>query len=270
MKEQQKTVLLTGATSGIGLELAKLFAHDGYSMFIVARSEPALNDTASLLKTLGAPWVTPIALDLFEPSSAKELYDQVTATGIQIDVLVNDAGQGAYGQFVENNLEDELKIIQLNVSSLVAITKFFVRDMVARKSGKILNVASIAGKAPGPWQAVYHGTKAFVHSFNEAVNHELKDTGVTLTSLLPGATATDFFNKAGMESAKIVVEGKLADAADVAKDGYEALMAGKDMVVSGFMNKLNVAMGNVTPDSAQAAMLAKQQEPSEKDTQFLP
>lgn len=265
-----KTVLLTGATSGIGLELAKLFAHDHYSMIIVARHEPDLHSTASLLKTIGAADVTPIALDLFEPSAAQSLYEQVSAKNIAVDVLVNDAGQGAYGKFVENALEDELKIIQLNVSSLVAITKFFVKDMVARGNGKILNVASIAGKGPGPWQAVYHGTKAFVHSFNEAVNYELKDTGVTLTSLLPGATDTDFFHKAGMEAAKIVVEGKLADPADVAKDGYEALMAGKDMVVSGFKNKLNVALGNVTPDSTQAAMFAKQQEPADTDNQFLP
>ena len=261
MKNIEQFALITGATSGIGLELAKIFAKNAYSMVIVARTEKELRATAKMLETKGAPKVIPVATDLFEPNAAAGLYDMVAAMGIKVDVLVNDAGQGAYGKFIDNELNDELKIIQLNISSLVVLTKLYLKEMVSRGNGKILNVASIAGKSPGPWQAVYHGTKAFVHSFNEAVNYEIKDTGVTLTSLLPGATATDFFNKAGMESAKIVVEGDLADARQVAKDGYDALMEGKDMVVSGFKNKLNVAMGNVTPDSKQAAQMAEIQKP---------
>jgi len=264
MENTQPTALLTGATSGIGLELARLFAKDNYKLLLVARNEEELEATSAILKQDGSPNVQVFATDLFERDAAKQLYEKVSGLGIPVDVLVNDAGQGAYGKFIDNDLADELSIIQLNISSLVSLTKFFVRDMVTRGSGRILNVASIAGKTPGPWQAVYHGTKAFVHSFNEAVNNELKDTGVTLTSLLPGATDTDFFHKAGMESSKVVVEGKLADPADVAKDGYEALMAGRDMVVSGFKNKLNVAMGNVTTDSAQASMMDKQQRPADQ------
>lgn len=261
MKNNEQFALITGATSGIGLELCKIFAKNGYNMVIVARTEKELRATAKLLESKGSPKVIPVATDLFEPNAALGLYDIVKAMDIEIDILVNDAGQGVYGKFVDNDLDDELKIIQLNVSSLVILTKLYIKEMVKRGSGKILNVSSIAGKSPGPWQAVYHGTKAFVHSFNEAVNYEIKDTGVTLTSLLPGATATDFFNKAGMESAKVVVEGDLADAKQVAKDGYLALMDGKDMVVSGFKNKLNVALGNVTPDSKQAALMAEQQKP---------
>lgn len=267
MKNNEQFALITGATSGIGLELAKIFAKDGYNMVIVARTENELRATAQLLEGKGSPKVIPIATDLFEPNAAADLYDMVAAMGIKVDVLVNDAGQGAYGKFVDNDLNDELKIIQLNVSSLVVLTKLYLKEMVSRGNGKILNVASIAGKTPGPWQAVYHGTKAFVHSFNEAVNYEVRDTGVTLTSLLPGATDTDFFNKAGMESAKVVVEGDLADAKQVAKDGYEALMDGRDMVVSGFKNKLNVALGNVTPDSKQAAFMAEQQKPVQETKQ---
>lgn len=267
MKNNDQFALITGATSGIGLELAKIFAKNGYSMVIVARTENELRATAQLLESKGSPKVIPIATDLFEPNAAAGLYDMVAAMGIKVDVLVNDAGQGAYGKFVDNDLNDELKIIQLNVSSLVVLTKLYLKEMVDRGSGKILNVASIAGKTPGPWQAVYHGTKAFVHSFNEAVNYEIKDTGVTLTSLLPGATDTDFFNKAGMESAKVVVEGDLADAKQVAKDGYDALMQGKDMVVSGLKNKINVAIGNVTPDSKQAALMAEQQKPVQETKQ---
>lgn len=261
MKNKEQFALITGATSGIGLELAKIFAINGYNMVIVARTENELRATAELLENKGAPKVIPVPADLFEPNAAADLYDMVAAMDIKVDILVNNAGQGAYGKFVENDLNDELKIIQLNVSSLVVLTKLYLKDMVSRGSGKILNVSSIAGKTPGPWQAVYHGTKAFVHSFNEAVNYEIKDTGVTLTSLLPGATATDFFNKADMESAKVVAEGDLADAKQVAKDGYEALMDGKDMVVSGLKNKLNVALGNVTPDSKQAAIMNEQQKP---------
>ena len=146
--------------------------------------------------------------------------------------------------------------------SLVTLTKFFVKDMVKRGSGKILNTSSIASKSPGPWQSVYHGTKAFVQSFTEALRYEVKDKGVVVTALLPGATDTDFFNKADMLDSKIMEDpDSLADPADVAKDGYEALMAGKDMVVSGFKNKIQVMMNNITPDDMAAANLGKKQEP---------
>ncbi len=263
MENIRPTVLITGATSGIGLELARLFAKDNYKILLVARNERELEATSATLRQNGSPEVKVFATDLFERDAAIELYQEISGMGIQVDILVNNAGQGAYGKFIDIDLADELSIIQLNISSLVSLTKFFARGMVARGNGRILNVASIAGKTPGPWQAVYHGTKAFVHSFNVALNNELKGIGVTVTSLLPGATDTDFFHKAGMESSKVVVEGELANPADVAKDGYDALMARKDMVVSGFKNKLNVAMGNVTPDSAQASMMEKQQRPAD-------
>lgn len=260
MENTNRFALITGATSGIGLELAKLFAKDKFNLVLVARGEDELNSTAAQLKEEGIKVVT-ISKDLFNPNAASELYDEIKQQDIQIDVLVNDAGQGAYGKFVETDLHKELKIIQLNICSLVTLTKLYVKEMVARNSGRILNLASVAGKSPGPYQAVYHGTKAFVHSFNEAIRYELIDTEVTVTSLLPGATDTDFFNKADMLNAKIVQDGDLADPADVAKDGYEAMMAGKDMVISGFKNKMQVAMGNITPDSMQTAQTGKMQEP---------
>lgn len=253
--------LITGATSGIGLELAKLFAKDNFNLILVARDEQKLSSTAEQLNAEGIEVIT-ISQDLFVPNGANELYQQVKEKALQVDVLVNDAGQGVYGKFIENDLQRELDIIQLNISSLVTLTKLFAKEMVARGSGKILNVASVASKAPGPYQAVYHGTKAFVHSFNEAIRTELKDTGVTVTSLLPGATDTDFFRKAGMLESKVVQDGELADAATVAKDGYEAMLAGQDMVVSGLKNKIQVALGNITPDSMQAAQMEKIQEPA--------
>ncbi|MEJ7769612.1 MAG: SDR family oxidoreductase [Chitinophagaceae bacterium] len=260
METTGKYALITGATSGIGLELAKLFAKDGYNLIITARGQDGLEATASELKQDNIEVVT-ISKDLFEHDSAFELYQEVKARGIQVDVLVNDAGQGVYGEFIDTELDRELDIIQLNISSLVVLTKHFLKDMVSRGSGKILNVASIASKVPGPYQSVYHGTKAFVHSFTEAIRSENKDSGVVITSLLPGVTDTDFFNKADMLDAKIIKEGSKADPADVAKDGYKALMSGDDMVVSGVKNKIQVAISNITPDSMVADSMKKRQQP---------
>lgn len=255
-----KTALITGATSGIGYELAKLFAKDGYDLVIVARSEEELMKTSAELEKQYKISVIAMAKDLFEVENAFKVYEETKARGVDVDVLVNDAGHGLYGEFVETDLKMELSIINLNVASLVVLTKLFVRDMVKRGKGKVLNLSSIASKSPGPWQSIYHGTKAFVQSFSEAIRYELKDKGVGVTALLPGATATDFFRKAHMESSKIMQE-EMANPADVAKDGYEALMADKDMVVSGFKNKVQVGMSNVTPDEQLAAKMGKQQEP---------
>ncbi|MGM9478107.1 SDR family NAD(P)-dependent oxidoreductase [Pedobacter sp. GSP4] len=264
MNDIKHFALITGATSGIGLELAKLLAKDNFNLIIVARGEDKLSSVATLLNKQGVEVLT-ISKDLSQPGSAEALYNEIKEKAIQVEVLINDAGQGAYGKFIETDLEKELAIIHLNISSLITLTKLFLKEMVARGRGKILNVASVAGKAPGPYQAVYHGTKAFVHSFNEAVRSEVAGTGVTITSLLPGATDTDFFRKADMLDSKIVQSGDLADPAAVAKDGYEAMLAGKDMMVSGLKNKIQVALGNLTPDSMQAEQMKKIQEPAKGD-----
>jgi short-subunit dehydrogenase len=265
MAAEKQHVLITGATAGIGYELAKLFARDNYNLVIVARSSEELDKTASELGAVNGVEVITIAKDLFEPNAAFELYDEIKAKGIEIGILVNNAGQGNYGEFVEADLQKDLQIIQLNIASLVVLTKKFLQDMVGRGQGKILNLSSIASKSPGPWQAVYHGTKAFVQSFTEAIRAEVKDKGVSVTALLPGATDTDFFNKADMESSKAVQDkSKLSDPADVAKDGYKALMSGDDMVVSGLKNKVQVAMGSILPDSALAAQTLKKQAPADE------
>lgn len=261
MKNDKHYALVTGGTTGIGYELAKLLAQDNYNLVIVARNENDLERVADEIKSQYQVDVITIAKDLFERRNAFDLYHDIKARDIEVDILVNNAGHGHYGEFIDSNLSMELQIIDLNVASVVIITKLFLKDMVERRSGKILNLSSIASKAPGPWQSVYHGTKAFVQSFTEAVRHEVKDLGITVTALLPGATDTDFFRKAGMEQSKIVQEEKLYDPADVAKDGYKALMNGEDMVVSGAMNKMQVAMAAVTPDEKLAGKMAKQQEP---------
>ncbi len=267
MKSNGKYALITGATSGIGYELAKLFAQDGYNLIIVARGENGdLQKTASDLKNQYGINVETLAKDLFKRENAFAVYNEVKQKGIEIDVLVNDAGQGQYGLFTDTDINRELDIVQLNIGSLIILTKQFLKDMVARGEGKILNLSSIASKQPGPWQSVYHGTKAFVQSFTEAIRSENKDTGVTITALLPGATDTDFFAKANMQDSKIVEDkSKLANPADAAKDGYEALMRGDDKVVSGFKNKAEVAMANMMTDSTVADNTKKMQEPAQSN-----
>ncbi|MDB5000232.1 MAG: oxidoreductase, partial [Mucilaginibacter sp.] len=247
MSNASKYALITGATSGIGKELAKLFAKDQYNLIIVARYQQELDETANELKQNGIDVIT-IAKDLFNRDEVFSLCNDVRQTGIQIDVLVNNAGQGVYGQFKDNDINRELKIIDLNIGAFTILTKHFLQEMVSRNEGKILNVASIASTTPGPWQAVYHATKAYVLSLTEAIREEVKDTEITITALLPGVTDTDFFKKAGMLESKAVQDKQtMANPADVAKDGYDALMADEDKVVSGFKNKVQVAMGNMTP-----------------------
>jgi len=262
--ENNKYALITGASGGIGYELAKLFAADKYNLVLVSRNQQELDNRAAELRQQGVEVLT-IAKDLFNRQEAFDLYDEVKSRGLHIDVLVNDAGQGLYGEFKDTDINRELGIIDLNVASLVILTKQFLQDMVARNEGKILQLASIASKVPGPWQSVYHGTKAFVLSFTEAIREELKNTNITITALMPGATDTDFFDKAGMQNSKMLEDpSSLSSAADVAKDGYDALQDGKDKIISGLKNKVQIAMTNLTPDSTVAHMMNEQQKPTDK------
>jgi len=255
--------LVTGASSGIGFELAKLFAEDGHNLIIVARTKSDLEKSATALSHFGVDVIS-ITKDLFKPNAPFELYDEIQSKGLTVDVLVNDAGQGQFGLFVETDIHRLIDIIQLNIVSLTTLTHLFLKDMVKRNEGKVLQLASIASDLPGPWQAVYHATKAYVLSFTEALINELKDSAVSMTALQPGATETDFFNKAEMQNSKIL-ETKLSDPAKVAKDGYEALMKGDDKVVSGFKNKAMVSMSNVMPDKMVAAQMDKMQKPKDEE-----
>lgn len=265
MENRKKYALITGATSGIGYELAKLFANDQYNLIIVGRDQSELEAKAQEFTALGSSVAT-IKKDLFNREETLSIYQEVRNLGLEVDVLVNDAGQGVYGLFNETELERELSIIELNVSATVILTKYFLKDMMSRGSGKILNLASIASKTPGPWQAVYHGTKAFVLTFSEGLREELKDTGVTVTALLPGVTDTDFFNKADMNDSKAVEDpSDMADPAKVASDGYKALMEGKDKVISGFKNKVQMVMSNVLPDTMVAKNMNEMQKPQNEE-----
>ncbi len=265
MTTSQQYALVTGGTTGIGYELARLLAADGYNLILVARHHEELGRVSNDISNQYGVHIFQVSKDLFNVNACVEIYDLVKAKGLSVEILINNAGQGQYGEFTDTNLQREPDIIHLHISSVVALTKLFLKDMVKNGRGKILNLSSIASKTPGPLNSVYHATKAFVQSFTEAIREEVKEAGVTITALLAGATDTDFFRKAEMENSKVVVEGVLADAATVAKDGYEAMMNGDDMIVSGIKNKIQVAMSAVTPDSTLAKKMHKQQEPAENN-----
>jgi short-subunit dehydrogenase len=262
MTGNDRYALLTGATKGIGLELAKLLAKDGYNLVIVDSSQQGLSNTANELSDLYRVKVVTIVKALCGRNAAVEIYEEIKSVGIEVEILVNNAGQYGYEESAYTNVQRELDIVQRNITGLVTFTRLFLNDMVSRGVGKILNVVFVEGMVPGPLRAIYHGTKAFVHSFTEALREELKDAGVTVTSLLPGATATDFFNKAKMLQAKHITDKKLASAAGLAQGGYEALMNGEDMFISGFLNKLQCGVGTIFPGEKVASNVTEQQTPS--------
>ena len=265
MTPEKQYAVVTGATSGIGYELANLLANDGYNLVIVSRDKKMVERKANEFAQAYGVNVIPVIKDLFDVGAPFELYKEIKSKGIKVHILVNDAGQGQYGEFKDTDIKREIEIIQLNIISLVALTKLFLKDMLKKGEGKILNVGSVAGEIPGPYQSVYHGTKAFVNSFSEAIRSEVKDKGITVTVLLPGATETDFFNKADMLNAKNIQDAKLADPVVVAKDGYKALMNGDDKVISGFKNKMQVAISNILPDDMVADSVKKQQAPKKSE-----
>lgn len=262
MERKNQYALITGATSGIGYELAKQFAKNGYDLVIVSRNHEELTKKADEFKAYGVNVIT-ISKNLFLQEEAYSLYSELKLNGISPEILVNDAGQGAYGKFQETDIHREVDIVNLNIISVIILTKLFLKDRLPQRSGKILNLASVASKAPGPWHSVYHGTKAFVLSWSEAIREELKDSGITVTALLPGPTDTDFFNKAGMNRSKIVEDkDSLASPEEVAIDGYNALMSGDDKIISGLKNKFTVAMANLTTDNMAAHRMAEMQKPT--------
>ena len=257
MNTNKKTALVTGASSGFGREIVKLFARDGYNVILVARGEGELQEVAQKLEAEFPGCETlVITKDLSHPQAAQELYDTVIEHRLSVNALVNDAGFGEHGLFIDTDLDKELAMIQLNVTSLVTLTKLFVRDMVDRGGGKILQLASTVSFMPVPKLSVYAATKAFVLSFSEAIAYELEGTGVTMTALCPGASDTEFFIRANAEGAN-VTDTPLSDPADVANDGYEAMMKGESRVISGAMNKLQAYFSNIIPDSLLSAGMSK-------------
>ena len=233
----KETVLITGASSGIGLELAKCFADDGADLILVARNTVALEQLAGKLRRDFSIQATVIPADLTQNESAQKIFADVQGRGLTVDVLVNNAGFGLHGAFVELPLPRQLEIVSVNIAALVALTGFFLPGMLARQSGGILNVGSVAGFVPGPNMAVYYASKAFVQSFSEALHQELRGTQVKLTNLCPGPTETNFSQTARMHRARAAQIKKMSAKA-VAEIGHEDFRAGKFLSVPGAGNKL--------------------------------
>jgi short-subunit dehydrogenase len=242
-----RTALVTGASAGIGRELAKLFVRDHYNLVLVARTNHRLAQFADELQRQFGITAKSFPLDLTAPSAGQFLFDQLIRENVFVDVLVNNAGYGKRGLFSDIPWEEGLGQIQLNITALTHLTKLFLGLMLEQKSGKILNVASTAGFQPGPLMAVYYATKAYVISFSEALTNELRGTGVTVTCLCPGATDTEFQKRAGTEESLLFRRMHPADAKSVARDGYAALMKGKPLVISGLKNWLLAESLRISP-----------------------
>lgn len=230
------TALITGASNGIGLELAKIHASKGGDLVLVARNKSKLDELKKELESEYKVSVYTIGKDLSAINSAQEVYDETTKQNIQIDYLINNAGFGDFGMFVETEWNKELQMINLNITTLTQFTKLYLQDMVKKRSGKIMNIASTAAFQSGPTMAVYFATKAYVLSFSEAVNNEVSDKGVTVTTLCPGATESGFQAAAEMEESNLVKGKKLPTSKEVAEYGYAAMMKGKTVAIHGLMN----------------------------------
>ncbi len=256
--------VVTGASSGIGYELAREFAANGFDL-IVAAEDDAIVGAADDLEATGAE-VEAVQVDLASEPGVDELYRRIRASGRPVEAIAINAGIGAGGAFAtDTQLGDELRLVDLNVRSTVHLAKYVVRDMVTRGGGRILFTSSIASTMPGPFQAVYNASKSFVQSFALALRNELKDTGVTVTSLMPGPTETEFFERADMLDTELGA-GDKDDPADVARDGFQALMAGKERVVShSLKTKVQGRGSRALPDSAKAQAHRKMAEPESAD-----
>jgi short-subunit dehydrogenase len=248
------TVLITGASGGIGYELAKLFAKDHHNLVLVARNAPRLVQVADELQRQFGITVRTFALDLTEPTAPQSLFAQVQSEGVAVDILVNNAGYGRFGEFSDVPVEESLGQIQLNVAALTELTKLFLEPMLARHSGKIMNVASTAGFQPGPLMAVYYATKAYVISFSEALANEVAGKGIAVTCLCPGATETGFAGRAGNDESRLFKKLRPMDAKTVAHAGYRGLLKGKTMVIPGFRNWLVAESIRISPRKMVTAL----------------
>ncbi|MDZ8104046.1 MAG: SDR family oxidoreductase [Nostoc sp. DedQUE12a] len=245
--KHQKTALITGAASGIGYQFTQIFARNNYNLVLVDKNEQKLSEIADALPQKFNIFVKTFAKDLSIPTSPEEIFTELQQASIKIDVLINNAGFGTYGTFSETDLTTELKMLQVNMVSLTHLTKLFLKDMIEQDYGKILNVASAAAFQPGPLMAVYFATKAYVLSFSEAIANELEGTGVSVTVLCPGPTASEFQQTAAMEDSKIASVNRMMKTETVASIGYRGLMTNKTVVIPGMRNKILTQSVRFTP-----------------------
>lgn len=232
------TALITGASSGIGLELARVHASKGGDLVLVARNKARLDELKTELEKTYKVKVFTIGKDLSAPDSAQDVYNQITKNNIQVDYLINNAGFGDFGMFADSDWNKELQMINLNITTLTQFTKLYIKDMVSRGSGKVMNIASTAAFQSGPTMAVYYATKAYVLSFSEAINNEVSNKGVTVTTLCPGPTESGFQSAAAMEESALVKGKKLPTSKQVADYGYKSMINGKTVAIHGLMNYL--------------------------------
>jgi uncharacterized protein len=254
MTKPNQTALITGASAGLGAEFARLFARDKCNLVLVARSGPKLAELAEELRQQNGVTVKTIPLDLGFPQASQNLFEETQRSGIQVDVLVNNAGYGKSGNFADIPLEESYGQIQLNVTALTLLTRLYLGPMLERRSGKIMNVASTAAFQPGPLMAVYYATKAYVLSFSEAIADELRNSGVQVTCFCPGATLTEFQKRAQTENSRLFKQLAPMDAKTVAENGYRALMAGRTVAIAGFKNWLVAESVRFAPRKVVAAI----------------
>jgi short-subunit dehydrogenase len=256
MSEPKGTALVTGASAGLGLDLARLFAKDGHTLVLVARRREKLDELAAELAKAHGTKSHVIPADLADHGAPARIFDEASRLGLQVDYLVNNAGFGSNGTFAALDPRRELDMIEVNVMALVHLTRLFLPDMIARKRGRILNVGSTAGFVSGPYMATYYASKAFVNSFTEALAFELRGTGVTATAFCPGATATEFAAVAGNDKSRLFQSG-VAGSAEVALAGYRAMLAGKPLAVPGLRNKLVTLAPRLVPRRLSSAIAAR-------------
>jgi short-subunit dehydrogenase len=254
----RKTALVTGASGGIGLELAKIFARKKYNLVLTARSRDKLEDLAGKLKKDYDADSRVIVKDLAKADSTQELFDEIHKDGIAIEILVNNAGFGKLSSFSRSDLANTLQMIQLNITTLTHLTRLFLPSMLERKSGRILNVASMAAFQPGPYMAIYYASKAYVLSFSEALSEELSGSGVTVTALCPGPTKTGFQARAGIKNSRLIQSLGFMESNMVAEAGYRALMHGKRVAVPGILNKVGVVATSIFPHSITMKIIKRE------------
>jgi uncharacterized protein len=254
------TAVVTGASTGLGREFACLCAEDGYDVVLISRSSPQLEELAAQIRQITGLAARVIVKDLSIPHAPSEVFDELTSAGVQIEVLINNAGFGLVGRFWELDEEQQMQMVQLNVGALTHLTRLFLPGFVQRRRGRILNVASTAAFQPGPLMAVYYATKAYVISFSEAVHNEARDYGVTVTALCPGPTKTEFDKRAGSTKTKLFKSKNVMDAVEVAKIGMTAMKQGKPLVIAGRVNAAMAFLTRFAPRQFTASMARRFQE----------
>lgn len=249
------TALITGASAGLGLEYARLFAADKHDLVLVARRKDRLDELGAELTAAHGIKVYTVAADLMDPDAPRAILDEVARLKLEIEFLVNNAGFGTAGTFWELPADKERGMVEVNITALLVLTRALVPGMVERKHGRVLNIGSTAGFQPGPFMSTYYATKAFVNHFTEGLAYELRGTGVTATVSCPGATATEFAGVAGNDKSKLFAMGAMT-AKEVASEGYRAMLAGKTMAVHGFKNKLSALSVAITPRALVTSIAA--------------